>query len=107
MRKPSCRLVEVVLGMLPDHNWKRSLIKEGFGRKVVKEDLRTRGVDRQFSEDVKVRRFWNSDRSVDSMRTLAEARAGLARICSRTTHLDEDAHSRVKPQHDPPRFEIK
>ncbi|KAK6734603.1 hypothetical protein RB195_018036 [Necator americanus] len=58
-------------------NWERSPgHKRKFWSEEVKEDLRTLGVDRQFSRDVKFRRLWNSDGWVDSMRTLAEDRTG-------------------------------
>ncbi|KAK6763782.1 hypothetical protein RB195_024204 [Necator americanus] len=79
MRRPSDRLVKVVLKMLPDPNWKRPPSrKRRFWTKVVKENLTTLGVHTQFSRDVKFCRQWNSDGggSVDSMRTLAEDRTG-------------------------------
>ncbi|KAK6763395.1 hypothetical protein RB195_023918 [Necator americanus] len=80
MRRPSNRLVQVVLRMLPDPNWKTSIgRKRKFWIEVVK-DLRTLGVDRQFTRDVKFRRLWNSDGWVDSMRSLAEVRAGWEAI---------------------------
>ncbi|KAK6763783.1 hypothetical protein RB195_024204 [Necator americanus] len=81
MRRPSDRLVKVVLKMLPDPNWKRPPSrKRRFWTKVVKENLTTLGVHTQFSRDVKFCRQWNSDGggSVDSMRTLAEDRTGLS-----------------------------
>ncbi|KAK6762947.1 hypothetical protein RB195_023598 [Necator americanus] len=71
-RRPSDRLVQVVLRMLPDPNWKRPPgRKRKLWMEMVKEDLRTLGVDWQFSRDVKFCRLWNSDGWVDSMRITA------------------------------------
>ncbi|KAK6752529.1 hypothetical protein RB195_003757 [Necator americanus] len=98
MRRPSHHFAQVVLKMLPDNNWERSPgRKRTFWTKVVKEDLRTLGVNRQFSRDVKFRRLRNSEEWVDSMRILAENRTGRDRIYSMTTHPGEDAGSRVRP----------
>ncbi|KAK6749489.1 hypothetical protein RB195_001850 [Necator americanus] len=96
-RRPAGRLVQRALRSLSDSCWKRPLgRKRKFWTEVVKEDLRTLGFDRQFSRDVKFRRLWNSDGSVDSMRTLAEDREGWAELCSGTAHLGEDAGNRVR-----------
>ncbi|KAK6758556.1 hypothetical protein RB195_016027 [Necator americanus] len=60
LRRPADRLVQRVLRSLPGSSWneppgrKRKLWTE-----VVKEDLRTLGVDRQFRRDVRFRRIWN------------------------------------------------
>ncbi|KAK6755928.1 hypothetical protein RB195_014364 [Necator americanus] len=87
MRRSSGRFVQLVLRMLTDANWKGPPgRKRKFWTEVVKEDLRTSGVDGQFIRDVKFRCLWNSDGRVDSMRPLVEDRTGLVRICSRTTH---------------------
>ncbi|KAK6765098.1 hypothetical protein RB195_025147 [Necator americanus] len=40
--------------------------KRKFWTEVVKEDLRTLGVDRQFRRYMKFRRIWNSDEWIDS-----------------------------------------
>ncbi|KAK6737062.1 hypothetical protein RB195_019640 [Necator americanus] len=94
MRRPTDRLAQVVLRMLPDPNWIRPPVRK---RKFWTEVVRTHGVDSQFSRDVKFRRLRNSDGWVDSMRTLSEDRTGGARIRSRTTHPGEDADSRARP----------
>ncbi|KAK6752903.1 hypothetical protein RB195_003978 [Necator americanus] len=59
MRRASDRLVQVVLRMLPDPNWERPTgRKRKFWTKVVKENLRTFGVD------------WQSRREVEKFRRL-------------------------------------
>ncbi|KAK6743846.1 hypothetical protein RB195_010882 [Necator americanus] len=63
---------------------------------VVKEDLRTLGVDRQFRRDVVFRRIWNSNEWIDSVQGLAEDREGWAELCSRMAHLCGDAGNRVR-----------
>ncbi|KAK6743815.1 hypothetical protein RB195_010861 [Necator americanus] len=70
--------------------------KRKFWTEVVKEDLRTLGVDRQLRRDVRFRRTWNSDEWIDSVQALAEDREGWAELCSRTAHLGEDAGNRVR-----------
>ncbi|KAK6741761.1 hypothetical protein RB195_009557 [Necator americanus] len=62
LRRPADRLVQRVLGSLPGSSWKKPPgRKRKFWTEVVKEDLRTLGVDRQFRRDVRFRRIWNSD----------------------------------------------
>ncbi|KAK6726916.1 hypothetical protein RB195_004923 [Necator americanus] len=62
LRRPGDRLVQRVLKSLSGSSWKRPPgRKRKFWTEVVKEDLRTLGVDRQFRRDVKFRRIWNSD----------------------------------------------
>ncbi|KAK6763270.1 hypothetical protein RB195_023833 [Necator americanus] len=98
MRRPPDRLVQVVLRMLPNPEWKRAPgRKRRFRTGVVKKDLRTFGVDKQFSREVKFRCLWSSDEWEDSVQALAEDREGWAELCSRTTHPGGDADSRVKP----------
>ncbi|KAK6735973.1 hypothetical protein RB195_018937 [Necator americanus] len=70
--------------------------KRKFWTEVVKEDLRTLGVNRQFRRDVRFRRTWNSDEWIDSVQALAEDREGWAELCSRTAHLGENAGNRVR-----------
>ncbi|KAK6743078.1 hypothetical protein RB195_010381 [Necator americanus] len=95
--RPADRLVQRVLRSLPGSSWKKPPgRKRKFWTEVVKEDLRTLGVDRQFRQDVRFRRIWNSDECIDSVQALAEDREGWAKLCSRTAHLGEDAVSRVR-----------
>ncbi|KAK6741450.1 hypothetical protein RB195_009358 [Necator americanus] len=70
--------------------------KRKFWTEVVKEDLRTLGVDRQFRRDVRFRRVWNSDKWIDPVQALSEDREGWAELCSRTAHLGEDTGSHVR-----------
>ncbi|KAK6761221.1 hypothetical protein RB195_022330 [Necator americanus] len=62
------RLVQRVLKILSGSSWKKP---PGRKRKlwtgVIKEELRTLGVDRMFRQDVMFRRKWNSDEWIDSM----------------------------------------
>ncbi|KAK6739361.1 hypothetical protein RB195_021032 [Necator americanus] len=58
---------------------------------VVKEDLRTLGMDRHFRRDVRFLRIWNSDEWIDSVQAPAEDREGWAELCPRTAHFGEDA----------------
>ncbi|KAK6727900.1 hypothetical protein RB195_005518 [Necator americanus] len=91
--RPADRLVQRVL---KSSSWKKLPgRKRKFWTEVVKEDLRTLGVDRQFRRDVRFRRTWNSDEWIDSVQALAEDR-GWAELCSRTAHLGEDAGNRVR-----------
>ncbi|KAK6749780.1 hypothetical protein RB195_002033 [Necator americanus] len=62
-----------------------------FWAEVVKEDLRTLGMNRQFRRDERVRRILNSYEWIDSVQALAENREGWAELCSRTPPFDEDA----------------
>ncbi|KAK6762484.1 hypothetical protein RB195_023273 [Necator americanus] len=59
---------------------------------VVKEDLRTLGVDRQFRRDVRFRRMWNSDEWIDSVQALAEDREGWAERMATTEQLSDGLH---------------
>ncbi|KAK6749782.1 hypothetical protein RB195_002033 [Necator americanus] len=61
-----------------------------FWAEVVKEDLRTLGMNRQFRRDERVRRILNSYEWIDSVQALAENREGWAELCSRTPPFDED-----------------
>ncbi|KAK6741793.1 hypothetical protein RB195_009581 [Necator americanus] len=97
MWRPADRLLQRVLGSLPGSSWKKPPgRKRKFWTEVVKEDLRTLGVDRQFRRDVRFRRIWNNDEWIDSVQALAEDREGWAELCSRTAHLGEDAGNRVR-----------
>ncbi|KAK6760644.1 hypothetical protein RB195_021922 [Necator americanus] len=69
---------------------------------VVKEELRTLGVERQFRREVRSRRIWNSDEWIDSAQALAEDREGWAQLCSKKAHLDEDAGNRLGDDISPP-----
>ncbi|KAK6765803.1 hypothetical protein RB195_025615 [Necator americanus] len=90
-RRPADRLVQRVLKSSSGLSWKKTPgRKRKFWTEVVKEDLRTLGVDRQFRRDVRLRRTWNSDDWIDSVQALAEDREGWAELCSRTAHLGED-----------------
>ncbi|KAK6760053.1 hypothetical protein RB195_021537 [Necator americanus] len=74
---PSGHFVQVVLRMLPDPNWKRPPgRRRKLWTKVMKEDFRTPGVDKQFSRDVRSRRLGDSDGWINSIRTLGEDQAG-------------------------------
>ncbi|KAK6761671.1 hypothetical protein RB195_022669 [Necator americanus] len=82
--------VQRVLKSLMGSSWKKPPgRKRKFWTDVVKEDLRTLGVDRQFRRDVRFRRIWNSDEWIDFMQALTEDREGWAELCSRTAHLGE------------------
>ncbi|KAK6765542.1 hypothetical protein RB195_025448 [Necator americanus] len=92
LRRPADRLVQRVLKSSSGSSWKKPPGgKRKFWNEVVKEDLRTFGVDGQFRREVRFRRIWNSDEWIDSVQALAEDREGWAELCSRTAHLDEDA----------------
>ncbi|KAK6750508.1 hypothetical protein RB195_002466 [Necator americanus] len=96
-RRPADRLIQRVLRSLSGSSRKKPTgRKRKFWTEVVKEDLRTLGVDRQFRRDVRFRRIWNSDEWIDSVQALAEDREGWAELCSRTAHLGEDADNRVR-----------
>ncbi|KAK6760406.1 hypothetical protein RB195_021757 [Necator americanus] len=73
----------------PGRKWK-------FWTEMVKDDLRTLGVDRQFRRDVGFRRIRNSDEWFDSVQAVAEDREGWAELRSRTAHFGEDAGNRVR-----------
>ncbi|KAK6741519.1 hypothetical protein RB195_009401 [Necator americanus] len=97
LRRPADRLVQRVLRCLPGSSWRKPPgRKRKFWTDVVKEDLRTLGVDRLFRRDVRSRRIWNSNEWIDSVQDLAEDREGWAELCSRTAHLGEDAGNRVR-----------
>ncbi|KAK6758095.1 hypothetical protein RB195_015733 [Necator americanus] len=68
LRKPADRFVHRVLRRLSCSSWKRPPgRKRKFWTEVLKEDLRTLGVDRQFKRDVTFRRILNSDEWIDSL----------------------------------------
>ncbi|KAK6738404.1 hypothetical protein RB195_020487 [Necator americanus] len=97
LRGSTDRLVQRVLRSSSGSSWKKPPgRKRKFWTEVLKEDLRTFGVDRQFRRDVRFRRVWNSDEWIDSVQALAEDREGWAELCLRTAHLGEDAGSRVR-----------
>ncbi|KAK6744229.1 hypothetical protein RB195_011124 [Necator americanus] len=97
LKRPADRLVQRVLRNLSGSSWKKPPgRKRKFWIEVVKENLRTLGVDRQFIRDVRFRRILNSDEWTDSVQALAEDREGWAELCSRTAHLGEDAGNRVR-----------
>ncbi|KAK6731846.1 hypothetical protein RB195_007978 [Necator americanus] len=58
---------------------------------MVKKDLRAVDVNRQFRRDARLCGVWNTDEWIDSVLPHAEDEEGWAELCSRTTHLDEDA----------------
>ncbi|KAK6736131.1 hypothetical protein RB195_019044 [Necator americanus] len=70
--------------------------KRKFWTEVVKEDLRTLGVDRQFKRDVRFRRIWNSDEWIDSVQALAEDREGWAEQYSTRARIGKNADNRVR-----------
>ncbi|KAK6765657.1 hypothetical protein RB195_025522 [Necator americanus] len=75
LRRPSDRLVQCVLRSLLGLSWKKPPgRKRKFWTEVVKEDLRTLGVGRQYRRDVKFHRIWNSDEWIDSVQAHAEDR---------------------------------
>ncbi|KAK6733280.1 hypothetical protein RB195_017184 [Necator americanus] len=79
---------------LSDSSWKRPLgQKLKSWTEVIKEDLRTLGMDRQFRRYVWFRRMLNSDEWIDSVQ---EHQESWAELCSRTAHLAEDAGNRFK-----------
>ncbi|KAK6764717.1 hypothetical protein RB195_024882 [Necator americanus] len=97
LKRPADCLVQRILRSLSSSSWKKPPgRKRKFWTEVVKEDLRTLGVDRQFRRDVRFCRIWNSDEWIDSVQALAEVREGWAELCSRTAHLGEDASNRVR-----------
>ncbi|KAK6757389.1 hypothetical protein RB195_015298 [Necator americanus] len=97
LRRPADRLVQRVLRSLLGPSWKKPPgRKRKFWTEVVKEDLRTLGVDRQVRRDVRFRRIWNSDKWIDSVQALPEDRKSWAELCSRIAHLGEDAGNRVR-----------
>ncbi|KAK6763985.1 hypothetical protein RB195_024353 [Necator americanus] len=97
LRRPADRLVKRVLKSLVGSSWKKPPgQKRKFWIEVVKEELRTLCVDRQFRRDVRFRRIWNSDEWIDSVQALAEDREAWAELCSRTAHLGEDAGNRFR-----------
>ncbi|KAK6753817.1 hypothetical protein RB195_013041 [Necator americanus] len=62
LKRSADRLVQRVLSSLSGSSRKRLPGRKGkFWTEVVKEDLRTLGVDRQFGQDVRFRRIWNSN----------------------------------------------
>ncbi|KAK6760288.1 hypothetical protein RB195_021678 [Necator americanus] len=71
IRRPANSFVQRVLTILSGSSWspgrKRKLWTE-----VMKEDLRTLGVERQFRQDVRFRRIWYSDEWIDFVQVLAE-----------------------------------
>ncbi|KAK6744090.1 hypothetical protein RB195_011037 [Necator americanus] len=72
IRRPADRLVQRVLRGLSDSSWKSPRgRKPKFRSEVVKKDMRTVGVDRQFKRDE------NEDRE------------GWPELCSKTAHLGE------------------
>ncbi|KAK6749805.1 hypothetical protein RB195_002048 [Necator americanus] len=97
LRRLADRLVQRVLRSSSGSSWKKPPgRKRKFWTEVVKEELRTFGVYRQFRRDVRFPRIWNSDEWIDSVQALAEDREGWAELCSRTAHLGEDAGNRVR-----------
>ncbi|KAK6762514.1 hypothetical protein RB195_023295 [Necator americanus] len=97
MCRPADSLVQRVLRSSSGSNWKKPPDrKRKFWTEVVKEELMTLGVGRQFRRDVRFSRIWNSDEWIDSVQALAEDREGWAELCSRTAHLGEDAGNRVR-----------
>ncbi|KAK6764702.1 hypothetical protein RB195_024869 [Necator americanus] len=97
LKRPADHLVQRVLRSLSSSSWKKPPgRKRKFSTEVVKEDLKTLGVDRQFRRDVRFRRIWNSNEWIDSVQALAEDREGWAELSSRTAHLGEDAGNRVR-----------
>ncbi|KAK6735617.1 hypothetical protein RB195_018685 [Necator americanus] len=93
LRRPADRLLQRVLKSSSGSSWKKPPVrKRKFWTEVVKEDLKTLGVDRQFRRDVRFRRTWNSDEWIDSVQALAEDREGWAE----PPHLGEDAGNRVR-----------
>ncbi|KAK6730590.1 hypothetical protein RB195_007197 [Necator americanus] len=97
LRRPADRLVQRGLRSSSGSSWKKPPgRKRKFWTEAVKEDLRTLGVDRQFRQDVRFRRIWNSDEWIDSVQALAEDRESWAQLCSRAAHLGEDAGNRVR-----------
>ncbi|KAK6754047.1 hypothetical protein RB195_013195 [Necator americanus] len=86
--------------MFPDPYWKRPPGREKkFWKKAVKEDLRKRRGQADQSRRNAV--LWNSDGWTDSVRALAlalaEDRTRRAQICSRTTHIGQDA-DKLRPK---------
>ncbi|KAK6743730.1 hypothetical protein RB195_010806 [Necator americanus] len=73
LRRPADRLAQRNLRSLS--RWSRKKPpgrKRKFWTEVMKEDLRTLGVDGQFRRDVRFRRIWKSDEWIDSVQALAE-----------------------------------
>ncbi|KAK6729033.1 hypothetical protein RB195_006220 [Necator americanus] len=93
LRRPEDHFVQRVLRNLTGSRWKKA---RKLWTEVVKEDLRTLGVDRQFRRDVRFCRIWSIDVWIDSVQALAEDREGRADLCSRTAYLGEDVGNRVR-----------
>ncbi|KAK6744496.1 hypothetical protein RB195_011299 [Necator americanus] len=73
LKRAADRLVQGVSRNLSDSSWKRPPgPKRKLWAEVVKEDLRTLGMDRQFRRDIKFCRIWNSVEWIDSVQSLAE-----------------------------------
>ncbi|KAK6735105.1 hypothetical protein RB195_018351 [Necator americanus] len=73
-------LVQWVLMSLSGSIWKKPPgRKRKFWAEVMKEDLRTLGVNRQFRRDVRFRRIWDSDEWIDSVQAVAEEREDSVR----------------------------
>ncbi|KAK6764783.1 hypothetical protein RB195_024925 [Necator americanus] len=73
LRRPADRLVQRVLRSLSGSSWKKPPgRKRKFWTEMMKEDLRTLGVDR----------IWNSDEWIDSVQALADDREGWAELSS-------------------------
>ncbi|KAK6762881.1 hypothetical protein RB195_023546 [Necator americanus] len=97
LRRSADRFVQRVLRSLSSSSWKKPPgRKRKLWTEVVKEDLRTLGVKRQFRRDVGFGKIWNSDEWTDYVQALAEDREGCAELCSRTAYLGEDAGNRVR-----------
>ncbi|KAK6761228.1 hypothetical protein RB195_022334 [Necator americanus] len=74
-------LVKRVLRSLSGSNWEKPFgRKRKFWTEVVKEDLRTLGVDRQFRRDVRFYAMWSSIDWIDSVQALAEDREGWGEL---------------------------
>ncbi|KAK6729815.1 hypothetical protein RB195_006708 [Necator americanus] len=97
MGRPAGRIFQRVLRSLSDSSWGSPPGRERkFWTEVVKEDLRTLGLDRQLRQGVRFRRICNSDEWIDFMQALPEDRESWAELCSRTTYLSEDAGNSVR-----------
>ncbi|KAK6743369.1 hypothetical protein RB195_010557 [Necator americanus] len=99
LRRPAHRLVQRVLRSFPGSTWKKPANsspgrKRKFWTEVVKENLRTLSVDRQFGRDVRFCRIWNRDEWIDHVQALAQDREGCAELGSKAAYLGEDASNR-------------
>ncbi|KAK6758795.1 hypothetical protein RB195_016181 [Necator americanus] len=79
LRRPTDRLFQRVPRSLSGSSWNRPPgRKRKLWTEVVREDLRTLGVDWQFKRDVKFSKIWISAEWINFVQAIAEDREGSA-----------------------------